>query len=98
MRLRIPAWVFAGFRLHAEPFDLAKVNHLVDGLIADDHGEIAAPYAARLVEHLALADRLTEARAYSERIKILAPGDSRATLEAVLLALANPTREAAIDR
>ena len=94
----IPAWVFARIRLHAEPFDLAKVNILVDGLIEDGHGEIAAPYAARLVEHLALADRLTEARAYSDKIKTLAPGDSRATLEAVLLALRQSDSRGAIDR
>jgi tetratricopeptide (TPR) repeat protein len=97
-RSEIPEWAFARIRLHAEPFDLAKVNSLVDGLIAGGRGDIAAPYAARLVEHLVLDERLTEAQAYSDRICALAPGDTRATLEAAILSIKQSDRGGAIDR
>jgi tetratricopeptide (TPR) repeat protein len=98
LRSEIPEWVFARVRLHAEPFDLTKVKRLVDGLVSDGHGEIAAPYAARLVEHLALDGRTDEAQSYSDRICALAPGDTRAALEAVVLALRHSGRGGAIDR
>jgi tetratricopeptide (TPR) repeat protein len=94
----VPEWAFARIRLHAEPFELAKVNQLVDQLIADGHGEIAAPYAARLVEHLALAERLPEAQSYSDKIRSLAPGDTRATLEAALLSIRQANHRDAIER
>jgi tetratricopeptide (TPR) repeat protein len=98
LRSDIPEWAFARVRLHAEPFDLAKVKRLVDGLVSDGHGDIAAPYAARLVEHLSLDGRIDEAQSYSDRICALAPGDTRAALEAVVLALRYSGRGSAIDR
>jgi tetratricopeptide (TPR) repeat protein len=98
LRSDIPEWVFARIRLHAEPFELTKVKRLVDGLVSDGHGEIAAPYAARLVEHLVLDGRMDEARSYSDRICALAPGDTRAALEAAILALKQGDRGGAIDR
>ena len=88
LRSDIPEWAYARVRLHAEPFDLAKVKRLVDWLVSDGHGDIAAPYAARLVEHLAIDGRMDEARSYSDRICALAPGDTRAALEAACAGLA----------
>jgi thioredoxin-like negative regulator of GroEL len=94
----IPDWAFARIRLHAEPFELTKVNRLVDQLIAEGHGEVAAPYAARLVEHLALEERLEEAQSYSDKIRSLAPGDSRATLEAAILSIRMANPRDAVER
>ena len=98
LRSDIPEWAYARVRLHAEPFDLGKVKRLVDWLVSDGHGEIAAPYAARLIEHLALDGRIDEAQSYSDRICALAPGDTRAALEAAVLALRHSGRGGAIDR
>jgi tetratricopeptide (TPR) repeat protein len=97
-RSEIPHWHYDRIRLHAEPFELSKVNSLVDGLIQGGQGEIAAPYAARLVEHLTLAGRLQEAQAYSDRICALTPGDTQATTEAAILSLRQSDRGGAIDR
>ena len=94
----IQPWAFARIRLHAEPFELDKVQRLVDGLIAEGNAPIAAPYAARLVEHLERDGRTDEAQAYSDRICALAPGDTRATLEGVLLCLKYGDRGGALDR
>ena len=94
----IPHWAFARIRLHAEPFELGKVQRLVDGLIAEGNAAIAAPYAARLIEHLDRDGRSDEAQAYSDRICALAPGDTRATLEGVLLCIKHGDRGGALDR
>ena len=97
-RSGIPDWSFARLRLHAEPFELTKVQRLVDSMIEDGNAGIAAPYAARLIEHLLLADRLKEAEEYADRICGMAPGETRSTLEAAILAIKLDNRGRAIDR
>jgi tetratricopeptide (TPR) repeat protein len=97
-RSQVADWAFARVRLHAESFELGKVQRLVDGLIDEGNASIAAPYAARLIEHLERDGKSGEAQAYSDRICALAPGDTLATLEGVLLCLKHGDRGGALDR
>ena len=86
-RTGTPGWVFDRLRVHAEPFDLAKVQSLVDFLIADSKSDLAAPYAARLIDQLVRSDRVADATEYANRICAMAPGNTQTALEASILEL-----------
>jgi len=97
-RSGVPAWVFARLRIHAEPFDLEKVQRMVDGLVADGKPEIVAPYAARLVEQLLSKGDNEGAATYANRICALAPGNTEMALEAAVLELRADDRKRARER
>jgi tetratricopeptide (TPR) repeat protein len=97
-RSGVPDWTFSRLRLHAEPFDLTKVQRLVDTMIREGQAPVAAPYVARLIEHLVLGDRISEATEYADRICGLAPGETRSTLEAALLSIHAGDKSRAVER
>ena len=94
----IPAWAYARLRIHAEPYDLAKVQRLVDQLIQVQRADIAAPYAARLIDLLYQSGKVQEAIDYSNRICVMVPGNTSLALEASLLELRNRDANRARER
>lgn len=93
-----PEWVFNRLRVHAEPFDLGKVQALVDYLIADGKSDLAAPYAARLIDQFVKSDRLQDASEYANRICAMVPGNTQTALEASILELRGGDRQRARER